>query len=370
MTETNVCGEDGGGADDPAVRELLRSYVADDLGAGDATTMTSLTDPHLRVAAVMVCHGHNVIAGLGYMPALLEEVDRALGREGGPDADCMLLAADGERFPPGTDLLRLEGPAGVVLAFERTALNLMSRMCGIATVTADLVARCREVNPRVVIAATRKTTPGIRFFEKRAVQLGGGSAHRYGLFDMVLIKDNHGELAGGIAQAVGTAISRMGESGGGALPGDDGKVKARGGAGTGAAAGALGLAAILAEAGRSLPGTTKDAARDGAPLVFPPAPFAGRPLAIEVEVPDCGTAIEVAALGVDVVMLDNFTPEEAARTYADVKSAHPGVMVEVSGGLTPDNIVDYAAAADILSVGWLTHSAPGADLSMNVYKLD
>jgi nicotinate-nucleotide pyrophosphorylase (carboxylating) len=318
----------------------------------------------------MVCHGHHVIAGLGYMPALLEEVDRALGRDSGPDADCMLMVADGERFPPGTDLLRVEGPADVVLAFERTALNLMSRMCGIATVTGDLVARCREVNPRVVIAATRKTTPGIRFFEKRAVQLGGGSAHRYGLFDMVLIKDNHGELAGGLAKAVGTAISRMGESGGGAPPEDDGRVKAGGGAGAAAAARALSLAAILAEAGRSSPGTTKDAAPEGGHPVFPPAPSAGRTLAIEVEVRDNDTALEVAALGVDVVMLDNFTPEEAARTYAQVKAAHPGVLVEVSGGLTPDNIIDFAAAADILSVGWLTHSAPGADLSMNMYKLE
>jgi nicotinate-nucleotide pyrophosphorylase (carboxylating) len=154
----------------------------------------------------------------------------------------------------------------------------------------------------VKVAATRKTTPGFREFEKRAVVLGNGDPHRFSLADAVLIKDNHIKLAGGIAEAL--------------------------------------------ERARNSSFTKK----------------------IEVEVENEEDAMTAVKAGADIIMLDNFPPSKARRIYVRLKRERPEVMVEVSGGIRPENIERYADAADVISVGWITHSAKSIDFSMSIHR--
>jgi len=174
------------------------------------------------------------------------------------------------------------------------------RMSGIATLTDSLVRECRKVNPRVKVAATRKTTPGFREFEKRAVALGGGWPHRMGLYDAILIKDNHIKVAGGVKKALERARRK----------------------------------------GR------------------------GRKIEIEVETPE--QAYAALRSGADIIMLDNFKPGEAVKLAKELKKKRPGVLIELSGGIRPGNIAEYARAGDIISLGWLTHSVKSVDFSMKL----
>ena len=196
----------------------------------------------------------------------------------------------------------MSGSARAILAGERLALNIVMRMSGIATLTRSLVDKCRKVNPKVRVAATRKTTPGFRYFEKKAVLIGGGDPHRMGLYDAVLIKNNHIRLAGGVKEALKRA--------------------------------AKGSYMMKVE--------------------------------IEVETPE--QAFVALENGADIIMLDNFGPEEAKKLSHRLKKARPEVLIEISGGIRPDNIEKYAAAADIVSLGWLTHSVRSVDFSMKVEK--
>jgi nicotinate-nucleotide pyrophosphorylase (carboxylating) len=174
------------------------------------------------------------------------------------------------------------------------------RMSGIATLTNDLLMRCRAVNPEIRIAATRKTTPGFREFEKRAVSIGGGDPHRFGLDDAILIKDNHIRLAGSVKEALRRA--------------------------------------------RASSFTKK----------------------IEIEVESEDDALAAVEGGADIIMLDNLAPEEAQALYARIKSQRPNVMIETSGGIRPDNVEKYARGADIISLGWITHSVKSVDFSMSI----
>jgi nicotinate-nucleotide pyrophosphorylase (carboxylating) len=176
------------------------------------------------------------------------------------------------------------------------------RLSGIATLTRSLVDKCRKVNPKVRVAATRKTTPGFRYFEKKAVLIGGGDSHRMGLYDAILIKNNHIRLAGGVKESLKRA--------------------------------AKGSLAMKVE--------------------------------IEVETPE--QAFVALENGADIIMLDNFGPEEARMLAHRLKKAKPKILIEVSGGIRPDNIEKYAAAADIVSLGWLTHSVHSIDFSMKIEK--
>jgi nicotinate-nucleotide pyrophosphorylase (carboxylating) len=171
-------------------------------------------------------------------------------------------------------------------------------MSGIATETKKMVQRCEKINPKVTIAATRKTTPGFRMFEKKAIILGGGEPHRYGLYDAILIKDNHLKMMKSIEKAI-------------------------------------------MEIKRKLPGT---------------------PIEIEVD------AIIAARLNVKIIMLDNFNPRTGNKVARKIRQINSDVLIEVSGGITADNIEKYASFADRISLGYLTHSVKNKDFSLEIFK--
>jgi nicotinate-nucleotide pyrophosphorylase (carboxylating) len=220
-------------------------------------------------------------------------------------------ARDGSWVAKGKEVAAVEGSAHAVLMGERLALNIIQRMSGIATLTRQAVDAARAANPHVVVAATRKTTPGFRAYEKRAVELGGGDPHRQGLDDMVLVKDNHIKLAGGVREAMERLERRRAQG--------------------------------------------------------PRNRFA---LKVEVEVSTARDALQACALGADIVMMDNMGPDALRRAYRAVKRAHPHVLVEVSGNITARNISRVAPYADIVSMGSLTHSAPARDFHLKVEPID
>jgi len=266
-------------------------FLKEDIGSGDITS--ELLIPEDATARGRISAKEEaVLAGAGEAAAVFRELG----------AEATLKKKDGQRVKPGDVVLEISGPARALLAGERLALNFIMRMSGIATITNDLLAKCRKVNPNVRIAATRKTTPGFREFEKRAVVLGGGDPHRFGLDDAILIKDNHIKIAGGVAEALKKAKKSS---------------------------------------------FTKK---------------------VEIEVESEKDALAAVRAGADIIMLDNFSPKEAERAYKSIKLTNPKVVVEVSGGIKPDNIALYAPAADIISLGWITHSVRAADFSMSIEK--
>jgi len=268
-------------------------YLAEDTGKGDITTNLLLgpEDPELK--AVITANEDCVAAGLDEAEELFREVK----------VQVMRKILDGEEISGGTEVMTLQGGARGILGAERVALNFMMRMSGIATQTRALVRRCRRLNPEVRVAATRKTTPGFRYYEKKAVALGWGVTHRFRLDDMVLIKDNHLKLVPSITKAVR-------------------HVKSSG--------------------------------------------YIGK---VEVEAENIDQALEAARAGADTVMLDNFTPPEAARAYLALKKVRKDVEVEVSGGITSQNIQKYAKHADVISLGALTHSVRSVNFSLTVLQV-
>ncbi|MGN1044467.1 MAG: carboxylating nicotinate-nucleotide diphosphorylase [Candidatus Methanomethylophilaceae archaeon] len=161
-------------------------FLEEDIGSGDVTTQLFVpdTDGH----AVITCEDDAVVAGLSEA----EEVFSRLG------VSARRTVEDGTRVRPGTKVMEIDGPLRGMTTAERTALNIMMRMSGIATMVNDATVLCRKISPAVVISGTRKTTPGFRSFEKKAIALGGGEPHRFGLYDMILVKDNHIAAAGGL----------------------------------------------------------------------------------------------------------------------------------------------------------------------------
>ena len=168
----------------------LRKYLEEDIGSGDITAEIFLDDRLGK--GVIVCEEDAIVAGLEEA----REIFRLLG------VSSEILIADGNRVHASTRVLKVEGPIKGIMTGERTALNFIMRMSGIATMTAALTDVLRPIDPNVRIAGTRKTTPGFRTFEKKAIALGGGWPHRHGLFDMVMIKDNHIIASGGVSGAV------------------------------------------------------------------------------------------------------------------------------------------------------------------------
>lgn len=265
-------------------------FLDEDIGTGDITSEALV--PHAEVVASIIAKEACVVAGMAAAAEIFSHRGLAV----------TILVRDGARADRGDVVMRVAGDAPALLGAERLALNFVMRMSGIATLTRRLVDMCGAVNPRIRIAATRKTTPGIRRWEKDAVELGGGMRHREGLYDQYLIKDNHLAIVGSITGAV-----RMARAHGGAR-------------------------------------------------------------VVEVEVTDLEGAEEAARAGADIVMLDNFNPL-AAKTAADAaRKLKPDVVIEVSGGITPDNILMYAEFADVISLGWLTHSVKAMDFSLEILK--
>ena len=268
---------------------LLRQALAEDLGRAGDLTSDAILPYDLMAEARIVARAPGRVAGLAAATAAFRLLDSRLAVE--------LATADGADAAAGAALATVTGPARSLLSAERTALNLLGRLCGIATVTRDLVAAVAPYGAKIV--CTRKTTPGLRTLEKYAVRAGGGSNHRFGLDDAVLIKDNHRALAGGLRIAV-------------------------------------------------------ERARAGV----------GHMVKIEVEVDTLEELQEALALGVDAVLLDNMSVETLKRAVALAKGK---AITEASGGITPKTAPEIAATGvDLLSVGWITHSAPALDVALDV----
>ena len=266
--------------------DLVSRALAEDVGAGDVTTEATVP-ADARGRGVLLAKSPLVVAGMGVAAMAFALVDRS--------AVLTARVADGTTCEPGTIIGDVRGPARALLTAERVALNFLQRLSGIATITRRFVEASAG---RVTILDTRKTTPTLRALEKYAVRMGGGTNHRFGLYDAFLIKDNHIRLAGGIAPAVRRA--------------------------------------------RQL-----------------------RPdLAIEVEAQSLEEVDAALAVGVDVLLVDNL-PVGAVREA--VRRAGGRAKIEISGGVTLDRMEALAdAGADFVSVGALTHSAPAADISLEL----
>ncbi len=269
--------------------DVVRRALLEDLGRAGDVTSDAIVAPDLVARAALVARASGRIAGLD--PAL--HAFRLLDA----DARIEIERTDGTDVAAGDTIARITARARAVLAAERTCLNLLGHLSGVATATRDVVARLAGLPTRVV--CTRKTTPGLRALEKYAVRAGGGSNHRYGLDDAVLVKDNHVALAGGIGEAVRRVRAGVGHM-----------------------------------------------------------------VKIEVEVETLEQLDEALALGVDVVLLDNM---DLATLREAVRRAHGRALTEASGGVRPDNVRQVAeTGVDLISIGWLTHSAPSLDVALDV----
>jgi nicotinate-nucleotide pyrophosphorylase (carboxylating) len=268
---------------------LVRRALEEDLGRAGDLTSDAILPPDLTAEARVVARAAGRVAGLPASLSAFRLLDARIEIEE--------HAADGADVEAGAHLATVCGPARSLLSAERTALNLLGRLCGIATATRDMVALVAPHGARIV--CTRKTTPGLRALEKFAVRCGGGHNHRFGLDDAVLIKDNHVALAGGIRPAVERARQAVGHL-----------------------------------------------------------------VKIEVEVDSLDQLGEALDLGADVVLLDNM-PLEMLREA--VAMARGRAITEASGGINPKTAAAIAATGvNLLSMGWLTHSAPALDVALDV----
>jgi len=293
----------------------VRRALAEDVGSGDATT-TAIVPQGTPAKAAIMSRQTLVCAGL----PIAENVFRALD----PKMRIGCLHNDGSFVEPGAELIELAGEAQAILTGERTALNFLTHLCGIATLTRRFVEQLAGTHAR--IRDTRKTTPGLRALEKYAVKCGGGSNHRFGLFDAILIKENHIAIAGGVKAALDRAHA---------------------------------YTSLKMRAPRTA--SAYDAAGLDPEVVGPGA------LSVQIEVRDERELREALEAGAEAVLLDNMTPEEAKRCVELARSLRRDCVIEISGGITLDNARAYAeTGADFLSSGALTHSASAANLSLLV----
>ena len=271
------------------IDELIDLAFAEDIGDGDHTTLCCIPDTAMGKSRLLIKEP-GILAGV--------EIARKIFHRFDPDLKMTVYIEDGTAVKPGDVAFVVEGRVQSLLQTERLMLNVMQRMSGIATMTHRYVKKLEGLHTRIL--DTRKTTPGMRMLEKEAVKIGGGVNHRIGLFDMILLKDNHVDFAGGIENAISRCHDYL---------------KAK-----------------------------------------------GKDLKIEIEVRNLDELKEVMRVGgVDRIMLDNFSPE---LTREAVKIVGGKYEIESSGGITLDTIRAYAeSGVDFVSVGALTHSVKGLDLS-------
>ena len=270
------------------VRDAVANALREDLGdAGDITSAATVP-ASARAFARIAARARGVIAGVDLAAAAFTQVD--------PSIAVAVVKDDGARLQPGDVALTVEGPARAVLSAERVALNFLGRLSGVATATAALVDAVKGTGVNIV--CTRKTTPGLRAFEKYAVRCGGGRNHRFGLYDAMMIKDNHIAAAGGVAEA---------------------------------------LAAAKAAAGHMVK--------------------------VEIEVDTLAQLEAALAGGADVILLDNMATDDLKRAVA-VNGGR--AVLEASGNVTVETVRAIAeTGVDVISSGWITHSAPCLDLGLD-----
>lgn len=270
------------------VDEAVARALAEDLGAAGDITTAATVPADAEARAVIAARKPGVIAGVEIARAVFAAVD--------PAVRVAVRVPDGAAVAPGGVVIELAGPARGILTAERVALNFLGRLSGIATATAEIARAIAHTRARV--CCTRKTTPGLRALEKYAVRCGGGLNHRFGLYDAVLIKDNHIAAAGGVAAAVRAARAA-----------------------------------------------------------------AGHMVKIEVEVDTLAQLDEALAAGAHVVLLDNMTPAQLRQAVARVAGR---AVTEASGSITAATAAAVAeSGVDLISVGWITHSAPCLDLGLD-----
>jgi nicotinate-nucleotide pyrophosphorylase (carboxylating) len=278
------------------LEEKLLRFVEEDVGQGDITTLLTVPS-ETTVEAKILAKEAGVVAGIEEATVLLEYY----GFQVKP------LVSDGSKVKPKTVLLEIVGDARTLLSIERTTLNILSRMSGIATVTRRLVEKVLKAGHKTRVACTRKVAPGLSYFDKKAVMIGGGNTHRLHLDDMVLIKDNHLTIVGDIEAAVKMARQAVSFS-----------------------------------------------------------------KKIEVEATTLKDALDAAEAGADIVMLDNFTPKQVKKAVDLLRKRglREKVIVEASGRINEENILEFAAAGvDVVSLGELTQSAKALDISLEIVKV-
>lgn len=276
-------------------RESLSSFLLEDVGSGDVTSK-SILSRDLCVRAQILCKSESsaIVAGLEEAAVLFDICNCRVQNS----------VTDGSRVVNGDVVMNIYGSSLSILLAERTALNVIMRMSGIATETRRLVEIVRPVDTSIKIASTRKTAPGLRPFDKRAVTLGGGILHRSRLDEMVLIKGNHLTCCTSLQRSIKAAKEKIGGS-----------------------------------------------------------------LLLECEVQNISQAVDAARTGADVIMLDNFTPEQAKIAVREIRKirTREKSRIEISGNIGPHNILNYAEAKpDVISLGYLTHSSRAVDFSLQI----
>lgn len=279
---------------DQLIDDLLDLAFAEDIGDGDHTTLSTIPADEMGRSQLLIKED-GTVAGVEMAERVLHKVDPSIRVE--------RFIEDGAHVKKGDIVFIASGPVRSLLTAERTMLNIMQRMSGVATMTHRYQDQLKGLHTRVL--DTRKTTPGMRMLEKEAVRIGGGTNHRIGLFDMILIKDNHEDFAGGIEKAVERAREYCRQNG-------------------------------------------------------------KENMKIEVECRSLDDIRKVLAIGgIDRIMFDNFTPE---LTREAVKLVDGKVETESSGGITFDTLRDYGeTGVDFISVGALTHSVKGLDMSFKAF---
>jgi nicotinate-nucleotide pyrophosphorylase (carboxylating) len=269
-------------------RKALDNFLDEDVGKGD---ITSNLLPRKKITASIISRQEGIVAGVQYVKYIF--VSRG--------CKVKILKKDGLKIKPNQKIMIISGFAHTILPCERTALNLLSRMSGIATQTNHLVNKIRKTNPKVKLYSTRKTAPGLRLFDKDAVEIGGGNRHRMSLDQMIMIKDNHLAVSDSVWELVQKARKKY--------------------------------------------------------------------RIVEVEVEGLNDAILAAKAGASIIMLDNRSPNEISKIINILKKLHlrDKIRIEASGGIDDTNIQSYArTGVDMISVGKITSSAPGLDLSLEV----
>ena len=273
--------------------EIIRYMLREDEGFGDITS-NSLIPENKIFYAKLISKDDGILAGIEIIKEMFMEYGIKI----------LSSKNDGDEISKGDVLLEVEGNARKILLLERTALNLLMRMSGVATVTNRIVTKVNAVNPKIRVAGTRKTAPALQKFDKLAIAIGGGDPHRSALDDMVLIKDNHIAVVGSVKEALELAKSNVSFS-----------------------------------------------------------------KKIEIEVESVEDAVIACENGADIVMFDNMSPEEAKTTLdaLEEKDLRKDVLIEISGGITEENILDYAPLdVDIISLGSITHQASSLNFSLDM----
>lgn len=279
--------------DKELLSKFIKNALAEDVGDGDHTSLSTIPK-NTQGKAKLIIKEDGILAGIELALQIFDEVDSDLKVE--------VLINDGSRVKVGDIALTVSGSTHSILIAERLVLNCMQRMSGIATKTNRIVSKLSKTKTRLL--DTRKTTPGLRYLEKWAVRIGGGVNHRIGLYDMILIKDNHVDYAGGISNAINSARKYLEEQ--------------------------------------------------------------HKSLQIEIEVRNIEELNQVIeAGGADRIMLDNFSFENLTKA---VKLVDGRFITEASGGITEENVEEYAACGvDFISMGALTHSVKSLDMSLKAY---